>query len=165
MDGLISARGGQRMLGNLRESASFKCAWNPLETPIMPNPDATENKHRLLIPADWHMLASASTIHFPSVADCHLPMPSRGRHQSTSKQCRETMRRIEAIDGVTAVIIGRSYGGKSLGKGRGTGAIRIQRTVPGGLKAVIQSEKGLQELFIRTTAGRQKDIAARIKQW
>jgi hypothetical protein len=89
-------------------------------------------------------------------------MPSRGRHQSTSKECRVLIKEIEAIDGVVAVIIGRSYGGKSLGKGSATGSIRIQREVSGGLKAVMQSEKGLQEIYIRTHPGEAARIAKAI---
>lgn len=89
-------------------------------------------------------------------------MPSRGRHQSTSKECRALIRRIEAIEGVVGVIIGRSYGGKSLGAGSSTGSLKIQRKVPGGLKAVIQSSKGLQELFIRTKADQEEAIAEAI---
>ncbi|MEO5916351.1 MAG: hypothetical protein ABIS50_19095 [Luteolibacter sp.] len=89
-------------------------------------------------------------------------MPSRGRHQSTSKECQQIMRRIEALDGVIGVIIGRSYGGKSLGQGSSTGAVKIQRQVSGGLKAVTQSEKGLQELYIRTEAGMEDVIAEAI---
>lgn len=72
------------------------------------------------------------------------------------------MRRIEALDGVIGVIIGRSYGGKSLGTGSSTGSIKIQRKVSGGLKAVTQSTKGLQELFIRTEAGKEDAIAEAI---
>lgn len=87
-------------------------------------------------------------------------MPSRGRHQSTSKECRNLIRSIEAMDGVVGVIIGRSYGGKSLGKGDATGAIRVQRQVPGGLKAVMQSEKGLQEIFIRIKAEQEEAVAS-----
>ena len=90
-------------------------------------------------------------------------MPSRGRHQSTSKECRDLLRRIEALEDVVAVIIGRSYGGKSLGKGSRTGAIRIQREVPGGLKAVIQSAKGIQEIFIRTKPGKDDEVAEAIQ--
>ena len=60
------------------------------------------------------------------------------------------MRKIEELDGVVGVIIGRSYGGKSLARSSRTGSIRIQRKVSGGLKAVTQSAKGLQEIFIRT---------------
>ncbi|MCU0749340.1 MAG: hypothetical protein MUF13_07320 [Akkermansiaceae bacterium] len=80
-------------------------------------------------------------------------MPSRGRHRSTSKECHDVLRRIESLEGVAAVIIGRSYGGKSLGSECRTGSIRIQRQVSGGLKAVMQSSKGLQEIYIRTQPG------------
>jgi hypothetical protein len=72
------------------------------------------------------------------------------------------MRKIEALDGVTGVIIGRSYGGKSLGSGSPTGAVKVQRKVPGGLKAVTQSAKGLQEIFIRTEEGMQDAVAEAI---
>ncbi|WAC19418.1 hypothetical protein OVA24_19505 [Luteolibacter sp. SL250] len=89
-------------------------------------------------------------------------MPSRGRHQSSSKECHRIMRRIEALDGVIGVIIGRSYGGKSLGAGSSTGSLKIQRKVPGGIKAVTQSTKGLQELFIRTEPGTEEAIAEAI---
>ena len=92
-------------------------------------------------------------------------MPSRGRHQSTSKECRTLIKRIETLDGVVAVIIGMSYGGKSLGKGTTTGSIRIQREVSGGLKAVTQSSKGLQELFIRTASGAEQSISTEIRSW
>lgn len=91
-------------------------------------------------------------------------MPSRGRHQSTSKECQRLLRRIEAMEGVVAVIIGRSYGGKSLGANSATGSIRIQRQVPGGLKAVIQSSKGLQEIFIRTEPGTEERIARELTE-
>ena len=89
-------------------------------------------------------------------------MPSRGRHQSSSKECHVVLKRIEAMEGVVAVIIGRSYGGKSLGKGSSTGSIKVQRKISGGLKAVTQSEKGLQEIFIRTEAGMEDRIAEAI---
>ena len=72
------------------------------------------------------------------------------------------MRKIEALDGVIGVIIGRSYGGKSLGQGSATGAIKIQRKVSGGLKAVTQSAKGLQEIFIRTEPDREDAISEAI---
>jgi len=62
------------------------------------------------------------------------------------------------MPGVVGVIIGRSYGGKSLGKGGRTGEIRVQREVSGGLKAVTQSSKGLQELFIRTEQGMAEKV-------
>lgn len=89
-------------------------------------------------------------------------MPSRGRHQSTSKECRDVLRRIEAMAGVSGVIIGRSYGGKSLGSECRTGSLKIQRKVSGGLKAVTQSAKGLQEIFIRTEDGMEDAIIEEI---
>jgi hypothetical protein len=91
-------------------------------------------------------------------------VPSRGRHQSTSKECRSVIARIEELPGVVGVIIGRSYGGKSLGSNSTTGSVRVQRPVPGGLKAVIQSEKGLQELFIRTAEGAEDSVAAAVAE-
>jgi hypothetical protein len=89
-------------------------------------------------------------------------MPSRGRHQSSSKECHQIMRKIESLSGVIGVIIGRSYGGKSLGQGDATGAIKIQRKVSGGLKAVTQSAKGLQEIYIRTEAGMEDAVSEEI---
>jgi len=75
------------------------------------------------------------------------------------------MKRIEALEGVGGVIIGRSYGGKSLGAGKTTGSVRIQRNVSGGIKAVTQTEKGLQEIFIRTEEGAEDGIAEEIRSW
>ncbi|MCH6255053.1 hypothetical protein MLD52_00730 [Puniceicoccaceae bacterium K14] len=91
-------------------------------------------------------------------------MPSRGRHQSTSKECQKAIQRIESIDGVVGVMIGRSYGGKSLSKNSRTGSIKIQRIQPGGIKAVTQSAKGIQEIFIRTQTGSEEVIAESIEQ-
>jgi hypothetical protein len=73
------------------------------------------------------------------------------------------MRKIQAMPGVIAVIIGRSYGGKSLGNGATTGSIRVQRQQSGGLKAVTQTSKGLQEIFIRIQAGQEEDITQRVQ--
>ena len=92
-------------------------------------------------------------------------MPTRGRHQSTSKECQRAIERLESLDAVTAVIIGRSYGGKSLGKDARTGSIKLQRQIPGGWKAVTQSAKGLQEIFIKTKAGQEKWVEATIHGW
>ncbi len=93
-----------------------------------------------------------------------MPVPSRGRHQSSSKECLKAIRKIESLTGVVGVIIGRSYGGKSLGKNATTGSVRVQREVPGGLKAVTQSSKGLQELFIRTEEGKTKCVWQKIEE-
>jgi len=91
-------------------------------------------------------------------------MPSRGRHQSTSKECRKVLDKIEAVPGVLGVIIGRSYGGKGLGHQQTTGALRIQRREAGGLKAVTQTSKGLQELFIRVESGSEEEVEGRIRK-
>jgi hypothetical protein len=91
-------------------------------------------------------------------------MPSRGRHQSTSKECQKVLRKVEALPGVVGVIIGRSYGGKSLGKNSATGALKVQRREPGGLKAVTQTAKGLQEIFIRVESGREDAVEAAIEE-
>ena len=91
-------------------------------------------------------------------------MPSRGRHQSTSKECKRIIDRIEALDHVIGVIIGQSYGGKSLGQKARTGTVKIQRQENGGLKAVTQSAKGLQELFIRVEVGQEAQVAANIQK-
>ncbi len=73
------------------------------------------------------------------------------------------MKKIESIEGVVGVIIGRSYGGKSLGKNSATGSVKIQRNQPGGLKAVTQTAKGLQELFIRIESGREPTVIEAIE--
>ncbi len=91
-------------------------------------------------------------------------MPARGRHQSTSKECKRIIAKIEALDAVIGVIIGHSFGGKSLGQNASTGAIKIQRKENGGLKAVTQSAKGLQELFIRVQVGHEDQVAQAIQQ-
>ena len=74
------------------------------------------------------------------------------------------MKKIEAMKGVIGVIIGRSYGGKSLGKTGRTGAVKIQRKQSGGLKAVTQSAKGLQEIFILIEAGAEDSVIEAIGQ-
>jgi len=102
------------------------------------------------------------TLHFQTFP--LLRMPSRGRHQSTSKECKRIIQKIEAIEGVIGVIIGQSYGGKSLGQNSRTGSVRIQRKESGGLKAVTQSAKGLQELFIRVETGHEIPVVDAIKK-
>jgi 2-keto-3-deoxy-L-rhamnonate aldolase RhmA len=72
------------------------------------------------------------------------------------------IQKIEALDGVIGVIIGHSYGGKSLGKQSRTGSVKVQRIEQAGIKAATQSAKGLQELFIRTESGKEAIIAEKI---
>ena len=73
------------------------------------------------------------------------------------------LNRIESLEGVIGIVIGHSYGGKSLGRHGKTGAVKMQGKRPGGLKAVTQSAKGLQEIFILTKAGKEDLIAEQIK--
>lgn len=72
------------------------------------------------------------------------------------------LRKIEALEEVSGVIIGHSFGGKSLGAKSRTGSIRIQGEVPGGLKGVMQSAKGLQEVFIRCKNGAADEVARKL---
>lgn len=90
-------------------------------------------------------------------------MPSRGRHQSTSPECRRVLDKIEALPGVNGVIIGRSYGGRSLGRNNRTGTVRLQRQEPGGFKAVIQTTKGLQEFRILVESGHEEAVSRAVE--
>lgn len=92
-------------------------------------------------------------------------MPSRGRHQSTSKECKKVISRIEAIPGVKGVIIGHSRGGKSLGRNQSTGSIKIQRREHNGFKAAMQTEKGLQEVFILVEPNAIEDVEKVLKDF
>lgn len=91
-------------------------------------------------------------------------MPSRGRHQSTSPECRKVLERIEAIPGVKGVILGHSFGGKSLGRHQTTGSFKIQRPETHGFKAAIQTAKGLQEFFILVEEGFQASVEDALKK-
>ena len=83
-------------------------------------------------------------------------MPARGRHQSTSKECRKRIQQIEALDDVIGVIIGHSYGGKSLGKQSRTGAVRVQRVESGGLKAVTNPPRASRNCSSAPPPGKPK---------
>ena len=79
----------------------------------------------------------------------------RGAHRSTTKKAQRTLDRIESFSSVEAVIIGHSLGGKSLGRGASEGLFKIQREEDGGFKGVLQTSKGIQEIFIRVKAGQK----------
>ena len=87
----------------------------------------------------------------------------RGRHQTTDKDGKRTLARIESVPGVTAVVIGRSIGGKSIGRGRSVGDFKLQAEVPAGIKGVLQTSKGIQEIFIRVS-GEKDDVARAIRE-
>ena len=90
-------------------------------------------------------------------------MPRRGRHQSTDKEGAETLSRLEQIEGVTAVIIGRSRGGKSITRTTSTGTFKLQSQVQAGFKGILQTSRGIQEIYIQVT-GNRDNVAARIKK-
>ena len=71
----------------------------------------------------------------------------RGAHTSTTRKARRTIEKIEALDGVEAVMIGMSIGGKSIGRSASDGDFKVQREDAAGFKGVIQTSKGIQELF------------------
>jgi hypothetical protein len=77
---------------------------------------------------------------------------NRGAHQSTSKKARRTLDALESLPGVEAVMIGYSFGGKSLHRGASEGAFKIQREEEAGFKGALQTSRGIQEIFIRVKA-------------
>lgn len=82
----------------------------------------------------------------------------RGRHQSTSKAGKRTLEFLRRISGVTAVVLGRSIGGKSIRRDATDGDLKLQREDIGGFRAVLQSDKGIQELFIMVEAAQKKAV-------
>lgn len=89
-------------------------------------------------------------------------MPIKGRHQTTCKAGKQTLRFLQSIRGVRGVVIGQSFGGKSIGN-HPTGYLRLQRATPGGFKGLLQSSKGVQEIFVRVEAGREALVRAEIE--
>lgn len=87
----------------------------------------------------------------------------RGRHRSTDKTGKKTIAAIESIPGVTAVLIGRSIGGKSIARGRAVGDFKLQGEVPAGFKGVLQTSKGIQEIFIRVPKDKDR-VATAIRE-
>ena len=77
----------------------------------------------------------------------------RGAHRSTTKKAQRTLDKIESLSSVEAAIIGHSLGGKSLGRGASEGLFKIQREEEGGYKGVLQTSRGIQEIFIRVKDG------------
>lgn len=87
----------------------------------------------------------------------------RGRHQSTDKTGRRTIARLRGVPGVRAVVIGRSYGGKSIARDRAVGDFKLQGEVQGGFKGILQTSKGIQELYI-SVSGEKAATARAIRQ-
>ena len=90
-------------------------------------------------------------------------MASRGKHQSSCKDGKKSIKFIESINGVQAVIIGMSLGGKSIGKNNSAGHLKLQREEETGFKAVLQTSKGVQEIFIKIEKGFKESVEKEIK--
>lgn len=80
----------------------------------------------------------------------------RGAHTSTTRKGRRTIEKLEALDGVEAVMIGFSVGGKSIGRNASEGDFKIQREEDAGFKGVLQTSRGIQEIFIRIKQGQKE---------
>ncbi len=87
----------------------------------------------------------------------------RGTHQSTTKKAQRTLDKIEALPSVEAVMIGHSRGGKSLGRQASEGQFRIQREDDAGFKGVLQTSRGIQEIFIRIKAGQKSSFLEQVE--
>ena len=72
----------------------------------------------------------------------------RGRHQSTCKDGKRTIQKLQSIPGVQAVILGVTSGRKSGGKGKPVGYFKLQRKIETGFKGVLQCSYGAQDLSI-----------------
>ena len=88
----------------------------------------------------------------------------RGAHQSTTRKARRTITKLEALPGVEAVMIGYSIGGKSIGRNASEGDFKIQREEDAGFKGVLQTSKGIQEIFIRIKNGQKEDFLAALEE-
>lgn len=87
----------------------------------------------------------------------------RGRHQSTDKEGKRTIEALERIPGVEAVFINRSIGGKSIGRKRAAGDFKLQGEMRGGFRGVLQTSKGIQEIFIRVGRPADAELRQRLK--
>ncbi|MFT5090577.1 MAG: hypothetical protein ACI906_004118 [Candidatus Latescibacterota bacterium] len=89
----------------------------------------------------------------------------RGRHQSTDKEGKRTIDTLERIPGVEAVFINRSIGGKSIGRKRAVGDFKLQGEMPGGFRGILQTSKGIQEIFIRVSRPADAELRRRLKAY
>jgi hypothetical protein len=87
----------------------------------------------------------------------------RGRHQSTDKEGKRTIAALERIPGVEAVFINRSIGGKSIGRKRAVGDFKLQGEMPGGFRGILQTSKGIQEIFIRVEQPANCELRRQLK--
>ena len=88
----------------------------------------------------------------------------RGRHRSTDKEGRRTIDALERIPGVEGGIISRSIGGKSIGRHCAAGDFKLQSEMPGGFRGVLQTSKGIQDLFIRVLDPSDAEVRKRLAE-
>ena len=88
----------------------------------------------------------------------------RGRHQSTDKEGKRTIAAIEAVSGVEAVFINRSIGGKSVGRTGAAGDFKLQGKTRGGYRGILQTSKGIQEIFVRVNQSTNPKIRDDLKK-
>ncbi|HBF09573.1 MAG TPA: hypothetical protein DHW71_10560 [Gammaproteobacteria bacterium] len=88
----------------------------------------------------------------------------RGRHQSTCKKGKKAIDALKKVPGVKTVIIGPSVGGKGLHQAT-DGTVKLQNTLQGCIKAVMQTSKGVQNLSILLEDGlNEEDMKQALKQ-
>ena len=92
-----------------------------------------------------------------------MPKGHRGRHQSTSKEGRATIKFLEGLSGVKGVILGKTTGRKGIA-GASAGWLRLQREDQAGFKAVLQASYGLQEIFIIVSEHQKRFVRTAIEQ-
>ena len=86
----------------------------------------------------------------------------RGRHQSSCKEGKRSLARLKEIQGVTAVILGRSIGGKSM-RGKTVGYFKAQASGSKGITGVLLSSKGVQEVFVQIEDGCEAEVRQKIR--
>ena len=104
---------------------------------------------------------------FQSIPGVKIVLVCNRSEESSRKVAREFgiplvaahWRDVAAAADVDAVIIGSSIGGKSIGRKRGVGDLKLQAEVQNGFKGVLQTSKGIQELILVVPA--QREVVAR----
>ena len=61
-------------------------------------------------------------------------------------------------------MISHSIGGKSIGRHCAAGDFKLQSEMPGGFKGVLQTSKGIQELFIRVRDPSDAEVRKRLAE-
>jgi hypothetical protein len=75
-------------------------------------------------------------------------MARRGRHQSTCSAGKRTIKWLEGLPGVTGTSLSITHGGKSIGKDRPVGFVKLQRSQQSRIKGILMCSYGAQEIVI-----------------